>query len=105
MDEEVLDMLQVKESKIEKKPKQLRDGNKALDLKKLEFVGDDYLKGKVEKQNYIYDTPGIFNESQVCMIRLNSVKKLKIMLKGCKTSISSCFQTKVLESYELYFLW
>ena len=82
MDEEVLDMLQVKESKIEKKPKQLRDGNKALDLKKLEFVGDDYLKGKVEKQNYIYDTPGIFNESQVCMIRLNSVKKLKIMLKN-----------------------
>ena len=72
MDREVLDMLQVKEPKIEKKSKQLSDGNKELDLKKLEFVDDNYLKGKFEKQNHIYDTPGIFNESQVCKKQLNS---------------------------------
>ena len=77
-------MLQVKEPKIEKKPKQLSDRNKALDLKKLEFVGDDYLKGKFEKQNFIYDTPGIFNESQVSMTLLNSdqCSKFKNSVKG-----------------------
>ena len=60
-----MNLLQVKEPEVYQRPKRLADGNKSIQQRKLEFVDDDYFKGKKEKQNYIYDTPGIFHDSQV----------------------------------------
>ena len=44
---------------------------KGLEPIKVELVDDDYLstKKKEKKLNFIYDTPGILNESQVSYLK------------------------------------